>query len=55
LGSEFREEKNSTQRKRLGCDDLAEFDAFSTDVPWFPLEALPLDLDFLMKEWSAAA
>ena len=20
---------------------------------WFPLEALPLDLDFLMKEWSA--
>jgi hypothetical protein len=36
-------EKNSTIKNRdRGWDDLSQFDAFPTDVPWCPLEALPL-------------
>ena len=42
-GANLERKKNSTfseKRKRLGWDDLSEFVAFSTDVPWCPLEAL---------------
>jgi hypothetical protein len=48
--------KNSTfseKRNRLGWDDLSEFEAFSTDVPWCPLEALPHDLP--VQQWERAA
>ena len=50
------EEKNSTvseKRKRLGWDDLSELEAFPTDVPWCPLEALPHDLP--LEQWEQAA
>ena len=43
----------SEKRKRLGWDDLSEFQAFSTDVPWCALEALPRDLP--LKRWNQAA
>ncbi len=35
--------KNSTvlAKKSAGWDDLSEFEAFSTDVPWCPLEFPP--------------
>ena len=41
------EKKNSTSsRNRIerGWNDLSDFAAFSTDVPWCPMEALPRDL-----------
>jgi hypothetical protein len=35
--------KNSTIKNRdRGWDDFSQFAAFSTEVPWCPLEALPL-------------
>ena len=56
-GVNLERKKNSivSAKKRLGWDDLAEFEAFSTDVPWCPLESLPIDLEFPVEEWSAAA
>jgi hypothetical protein len=41
------EKKNSTisrDKNHRGWNDLSEFEAFSTEVPWCPLEALPRDL-----------
>ena len=41
------EKKNSTfSRNKIegGWNDLSDFAAFSTDVPWCPVEALPRDL-----------
>jgi hypothetical protein len=41
------EKKNSTfSRNKIErrWNDLSEFEAFSTEVPWCPLEALPRDL-----------
>ena len=55
-GVNLERKKNSTiseKRKRLGWDDLSEFEAFSTDVPWCALEALPRDLP--LKRWNQAA
>jgi hypothetical protein len=47
------EKNNSTisASKKSGCgwNDLSEFEAFSTDVPWCPLEALPRDVPKLRR------
>lgn len=62
-GVNLERQKKSTiseKRKRLGWDDLSEFEAFSTDVPRCPLEALgpfarAFGPDIPLDQWEQAA
>ena len=57
-GVNLERKKNSTlsaKREKLGWDELSEFEAFSTDVPWCPLEALGLFALAFGSDMRAAA